>query len=249
MIMIAAFLLSMSQPVLDDCIYYPLPESAGAEESSKAAQALAARCRGYGYKGIQTTVIECDGRKSVQVLCDMGLTPEMKTTLTQFSRLSGTSVELRFPLLLSDVDREQYQPGARPSEDKAPPGARWFRYRNPELPPVLLRETPVVTKGEMQMKTKKERSGSTRTFWEISSLQSREIREAEKKSKLGIPVLVMDGWAIEPVPLNTLEKNEEGRIVSAPRLYFMPTSSIVQEALAHPMPFVLDGEEPPQEPR
>jgi hypothetical protein len=245
-----AILMLTAQPVQDDCTFFRTPESATAEDASKAAQAFATRCRNYGYKGIQTTVVERDGRKLIQVLCDLGLTPEMKSVLNDFARLSGTSVELRFPAAaLTDVEKEQFRPGARAADDTAPPGTKWFRFRNPEFSPVLLRDTPVATRGEIQMRTQKERSGSTRIYWDLSLLQTREIREAEKKARLGTPILIMDGWAIEPVNLNTLEKNPEGRIVPALRLYFMPTSHVVQEALAHPMPFTLEGEEAAGEPR
>ncbi|MBV8881988.1 MAG: hypothetical protein JO332_18675 [Planctomycetaceae bacterium] len=242
MMLLASLLLSMTLTG-DDCNFYLTPESASAEEAAKAAQAFAARCKDYGYKGIQTTVVERDGRRLVQILCDGGLTLEMKSTLNAFARLSGTSVELRFPAVLSGVDKEQFQPGARPSEDKAPAGTRWFRFRTPDDPPVLLRDDLVSTRGEIQMKTQKEKTGLIRTFWEISPLQTREIREAETKGKLGAPYLVMDGVAIEPVQLNTLERNEEGRIVPATKFYFTPTSRVVQDALANPMPFVLESED------
>lgn len=243
MALIAGLLLTLVQVVPDDCLFYRTPENASAEEASKAAQAFAARCRDYGYKGIQTTVVERDGRRLVQVLCESGWTSEMKSTMNAFARMSGSSVELRFPVTLSDVEREQYQPGQKPENDTAPPGAKWYRYRNPDESPVLLRDAPAAKGGEIQMRTQKERSGSIRTYWDLSLLQSREIREAEKKGRLGDPVLVLDGWAVESVVLNTLERNEEGRIVPAQRLYFTPASTVVQHALANPMPFPLESEE------
>jgi len=240
---IAGLLLSVAAASAEDCLYYRAPDSATPEDLTKAAQAMAARCRNYGYKGIQTVVMEREGRKVVQVLCESGLTPEMKAVLNAFGRMSGSSVELRFPAVLTVIEKEQYQPGLRPSDDRAPVGTKWFRFRLPDEAPILLRDNPVVTRGEIQMRTIKDRSGSPRMFWDISQLQSREIRDAERKGKLGSAYLVMDGWAIEPVALNTLEKNEEGRIVPASRLYFTPTSHIVQEALANPMPLTLQNEE------
>ncbi len=240
---IAGLLLAVATTTADDCLYYRAPDSASPEDLTKAAQAMAARCRNYGYKGIQTVVLEREGRKVIQVLCESGLTPEMKAVLNAFGRMSGSSVELRFPAALTFVEKEQYRPGLRPSEDRAPAGTKWFRFRLPDETPVLLRDDPVVTRGEIQMRTIKDRSGSPKMFWDISQLQSREIRDAERKGKLGSPYLVMDGWAIESVSLNTLEKNEEGRIVPASRLYFTPTSHIVQEALANPMPLTLQNEE------
>lgn len=240
---IAGLLLSMAATAAEDCLYYRAPDAASPEDLTKAAQAMAARCRNYGYKGIQTVVMEHEGRKVVQVLCESGLTPEMKAVLNAFGRMSGSSAELRFPVVLTEVKKEQYRPGLRPSDDRAPAGTKWYRFRIPDETPILLRDDPVVTRGEIQMRTIHDKTGSPRMFWDISQLQSREIRDAERSGKLGSPYLVMDGWAIESVALNTLEKNEEGRIVPASRLYFTPTSHIVQEALANPMPFMLQNEE------
>jgi len=240
---IAGLLLAAGATSAEDCLYYRAPDAASPEDLTKAAQAMATRCRNYGYKGIQTLVLEREGRKVVQVLCESGLTPEMKAVMNAFGRMSGSSVELRFPAVLSDVEKQQYRPGFRPSDDRAPSGTKWVRFRIPDETPVLLRDDPSVTRGEIQIRTVKDRTGTPRMFWDISQLQSRELRDAERKGKLGSPYLVMDGWAIESVALNTLERNEEGRIVPAARLYFTPTSHIVQEALANPMPFMLQNEE------
>ncbi len=243
MLLIAGLLLSVAATPPEDYLYYRIAESASPEDIAKAAQAMTTRCRNYGYKGVQTAVIEREGRKVVQVTCEGGRTPEMKAVLNGFGRMSGSAVELRFPVVLTDVEKEQYRPGDRPADDKAPAGTKWFRFRNVDEAPVLLRDELVVTRGEIQMRMVKDRSGSPKSFWDISQLPSREIRDAERKGKLGTPYLIMDGWAIEAVTLNTLEKNEEGKVVPAARLYFTPTSRIVQEALANPMPFMLQNEE------
>jgi hypothetical protein len=159
------------------------------------------------------------------------------------AQLSGSSVEVRFPAYLSEVEKEQYQARPNPCDDTSPPGASWYRFRNPDETPVLLREEPVATRNEILMRTVKDKSGSTRTFWELSVLQTREIREAERKGKLGTPYLLLDGLVVEAVPLSTLEKNDEGKIVPAPKMSFTPVSHLVQVALANPMPFSLENEE------
>jgi len=93
------------------------------------------------------------------------------------------------------------------------------------------------------MRTVKDKSGNTRVFWELNSLQSREIRELERKGKLGTPYLLMDGYVLEAVALTTLERNDEGKIVPAQKLSFTPVMHVVQVALANPLPFALQGEE------
>jgi hypothetical protein len=245
---LAGLLVALAASPLDDTIYYRAPESASAEDLAKAAEALATRCGNYGYKGIRTAVVDRGGRRMVQVLCEGGLTPEMKAVLNAFGRLSGSWVELRFPAVLRDAEKEQYRPGAQSSEDRAPAGAMWLRFRDPDQAPVLVRNEPVVTRGEMQVRTIKDASGSPRVFWDLSQLRSREIRAAQQKVSLDVPYLIMDGWVIEAVAMNSLEKNQEGKIVPAARLYFRPTSSIAQEALAHPMPVTLQNEEEAENP-
>lgn len=242
MVLMTAFLLSLAST--EDCVFYRTPENAAAEDVTRSAQAMAARCKNYGYKGIHTTVVERDGRKLVQVLCDGGLTPEMKATIDLFAGISGSAIELRFPVVLTDIEKQQYRPGAKPSEDKAPPGMRWFRFRSSEDAPVLLKDEFMSKGSEIQMRTQKESTGKTKTYWDISLLQTRELQKAEIE-KLGHPYLVGDGWALEAVVLNTLEKNEEGKIVPAQRFYFTPKSAILQEALIAPMPFPLQNEDTP----
>ncbi|HZE95875.1 MAG TPA: hypothetical protein VE981_02500 [Planctomycetota bacterium] len=245
MIRLAAILFPMLLSVSETTLYYRGPDNADPQDYARAAQAFGARCKSYGYKGIQTSVVDREGRKVVQVVCDTGITVDMKKTLNCFAELSGSAVELRFPLVLSDVEKEQFQAKPSACDDTAPAGARWFRFRKNEDPPVLLRDAPLVTRNEMQLRTtrEKEKSGATRVYWEISTFQTREIREADKKAKFGTPVLVLDGWAVEAVPLITLEKNDEGKVVPAQKMAFSPTSAVVLEALANPMPFPLQAEE------
>ncbi|HLY75164.1 MAG TPA: hypothetical protein VKU80_13670, partial [Planctomycetota bacterium] len=159
-------------------------------------------------------------------------------------RMSGSSVELRFPAVQNDVKKEKRDPPRlRSSVDKGAAGTTWLRFRDSDQAPVLFCDEPVVNRGEIQMRTIKDKSGSPRVFWDISQLRSREIRDAEGKAWVGSPYLVMDGWLIESVALNTLERNEEGQIVPAARLYFTPSSRITLEALIYPMPITLQNEE------
>ncbi|HVR87698.1 MAG TPA: hypothetical protein VMU54_25450 [Planctomycetota bacterium] len=243
MFIIAGLLAAAAASAADDSLYYRAPESSSAADLAQAAQALARRSQNFGYKGVEAAVVKRDGRMVVQLSCEGGLTPEMKGVLNAFGRMSGSSVELRFPSVPNDVVRDQVRPGLRPSEDRAPAGTKWIRFRNPDEAPVLVRDELAVSRGEIRMRSIRDRSGSPRVFWDISQLRSREIQEADRKARLGSPYLVMDGWAIEAVALNTLERNEEGQIVPAARLYFAPMSRIVQEALANPMPLTLVNEE------
>src|SRR5436190_18919557 len=103
--MVLSTALVLSLAATEDCVFYRTPESATAEDATRAAQAMATGCKNYGYKGIHTAVVERDGRKLVQVLCDGGLTPEMKATIDAFAGLSGSAIELRFPAVLSDVGK------------------------------------------------------------------------------------------------------------------------------------------------
>ena len=230
--------LLMSVP--GEFLLYKVPEKATPEDLAKVAAAMTARCKAHGYKGMQASIVEREGRQSLQISSDSGFTPEMRLILNEFAWKSGSSIELRFPVVLTDVEKEQYQAHANPREDKAPPGAKWFRSRAFEVPPVLLRDTPVVTKSEILQKSSKDKTGGFTTLWEISRLQTRELREVERKLKLGTPFLILDGWVVGKVTLTEMEKNEEGQLITAERMSFVPSSALVREALLNPMPFALE---------
>jgi hypothetical protein len=241
---IAALLLFQSH----DNLYYRAPDNVDPDDLPKAMAAFSARCKAYGYKGIQTAIVDRACRKVIQVSCESGLTDEMKRTLDILSQLGGTSVELRFPAYLKDVEKEQYQARPNPCDDTSPPGASWYRFKDCAEPAVLLRDSPLITKNEIQFRTVKDKSGSPRVFWELTALQTREIRELERKGKLGTPYLLLDGVVVEAVPLMTLEKNDEGKIVPAQKLSFTPVLHVVQVALANPLPFALQNEEVSENP-
>jgi len=192
---------------------------------------------------MQADVVERVCLKYVRVTCESGFSPDMMAILNAFTQLSAASVELRFPATLSDAQKEQYQPGTHPSEDKAPAGAKWYRHPWSGQRPILLRDEPFVPKSEILLKYVKDRYGKVRTSWEIGSLQTRLLREAERKGRLGTPYLIIDGLAVEAVPLKGMEKNEEGKVVLSDRLGFVPASRVVREILANPMPFSLQLEE------
>ncbi len=248
MVRIVALLASLMLAAPPDAVFYRAPDSIDPDDLPKAMAAFSARCRDYGYKGIQTVIVERQCRKVIQVTCESGLTAEMKRTLDVLAELGGTSVELRFPAWLKEREKEQYQARPNPCDDTSPPGASWYRFRNPEEAPVLLRDEPLITKGEIQMRKAKDKSGGERAYWELTALQTREIRELERKGKLGAPYLLMDGFVAEIVPLTTLEKNDEGKIVPAPRMSFAPVQHVLQVALTHPLPFVLQNEERDENP-
>jgi hypothetical protein len=242
--MILESLMGLLLSISGQEILYKAPDEATPQELSKAAKALAARCLGYGYRGIQTTIVDRGCSKVIQVTCETGFTPEMMITLNAFAQLSATTVELKFPAFLTDIQREQYQPGANSKDDKAPPGARWIRRYGPEGSPLLLRDAPIVTKSDILPRLIKDRGSVTRQIWEINPLLTRTIREEERRGRLGTPVLLIDGWALEAVALHGLEKNEEGRTILADRMSFVPVSRVVREILATPLPFALRIEEP-----
>lgn len=232
--------LSLSaQTQTDEALLYKAPDGATSEDLTKAAQAFTERCKAYGYKGVQARGMEQNRTKMIQVTCETGFTPEMKNTLNAFAWMTGTSVELRFPYALGEVEREQYQAFPDPKKDRAPKDGKWFRFWNPETPPVLLRDVPMVKKGDLLKGRVRERSGEDRPFWEISTQKTREIREADRKASLGAPYLVLDGLAVEAINLVTLERDPDGQIVPAERLSFTPTLPVVRDALAYPLPFSL----------
>lgn len=239
---IALLLASLFLAAPQDGLYYRAPDSVDPDDLPKAMAAFIARCRDYGYKGIHMTIVEQQCRRVIQVTCESGLTDEMKRTLDSLAQLGATSVELRFPATLKETEKEQYQARPNPCDDTSPPGASWYRFRNPEEAPVLLRDEPLITKGEIQMRIVKEKSGEMRTYWELTAMQTREIRELERKGRLGTPVLLLDGLIAEAVPLVTLEKNDEGKIVPAAKMSFTPVQHIVLVAMANPLPFALQNE-------
>lgn len=240
MIRMWVLLLSLLCPVVDETVVYRAPEGADPDDLSLAAQALVARCKAYGYKGIHAVVLDNVCSKYIHVTCATGFTPEMKRTLNVFARLSASSVELRFPAVLTDVEKEQYQSRPNPAQDTAPQGTQWHRCWNSEEAPVLLRKAPLVTRSDLALREVKDRNGGVRRIWEISSLQTRAIRAAEKKGKLGSPSLLVDGWVVEEVVLNAFEKNEEGKTVPAERMSFTSVSRVLREVLAYPMPVALE---------
>lgn len=248
MVRFAALLIPLFLAAPPDGLYYRGPDSVDPDELPKAMAALTARCRDYGYKGIQTVIVERQCRKVIQVTCDSGFTAEMKHTIDLLATLGGTSVELRFPARLKEVEKEQYKARTNPCDDTTPPGASWYRFRNSEEIPVLLRDEPLITKNEIQTRTVKDKSGAPRTYWELTTMQTREIRDLERKGRLGAPYLLFDGFVAESVPLTTLEKNDEGKIVPAARMSFAPVQHLLQVALANPLPFELQNEEAEEHP-
>lgn len=237
---IAFGILALLGPV-QETLVYGAPDSAGSEDLAKAAQAMAARCKSYGYKGILAVPIEEEGRTGIQVISDTGFTPEMKRMLDGFAQLSCSSVEIRFRRPLTEIEKEQYQPGADPSQDKAPSGVRWFRFRGSEEEPVLLRDFPVIVKSEILSRQARVKSGAMQRSWEVNGLKTRELLELEKKGRLGTPYLIIDGGVIEALALTTFKTNEEGKRVAAERAGFSPSLRWVREALSWPMPFCLRG--------
>lgn len=239
---IAAGILFFSAPP-QEAMVYTAQDSASAEDLAKTAQAMSARCKAYGYKGVLAAPAEMVCRRIIQVTCETAITPEMKLTLDGFAQLSCSSVELRFPHPLTEIEKEQYQAGSGSLQETTPDGARWFRFRNPEDASVLLRDVPVILKSEILTRQLKDKSGQVQWSWEVNPLKSREILETERKSRLGVPYLLIDGWAIEAAPLTTLEKDDNGRIVAVERVGFAPTQRLVRVALAFPMPCSLRGGE------
>lgn len=242
--MTALMLAALVACLPDEPITYAASDCATPEELQKCAAAMAARCKAHGYRGVQTETVESDGLRGIRLSCETGFTPDMRSVLNAWAAMSGTSVEVRVQVRLSDVEREQFQAGRTPAEDKAPPGARWVRFRGGTETPVLLRETPAAAKGDIVLRNLKERAGGAPLqLWEISRERTREFREADRKEKLGGPVLVLDGFAVEALSITDQEKNEEGRWVPAERWTFTPSSRIVRMALSHPMPLALQTQD------
>jgi hypothetical protein len=229
----------LSPPPRTEGLTYGVPGNPGTEEVDKAVRQFAARCKGYGYKGIHAIRTERAGASYVQVTCETGITPAMQGTLNAFAELSGSSVEIRFPKYLSDVESEQYGWAWDPAEDRAPEGTKWFRPWNSEAPPLLLRDKPRVTKSEILQTTVRDAGGREMVVWELSRLKTREIHQADRIEKLGTPYLLADGFVVEALDLVTTARNDDGQLMSAPRASFSPTSRITREVLLHPLPFAL----------
>jgi hypothetical protein len=227
----------MAPPSRSECLTYCVPGNPGVEEAAKGVRILASRCRAYGYRGIRTAITQLDGVTYVQVTCETGITPAMKRILSAFAELSGSSVEIRFPYSLSEVESEQYGWEAESAEDRAPPGTNWFRPWKSEAAPVLLRDTPLVTRADILQTVLRDRTGKDRVIWELSKLKTRELQKADRSGNLGVPYLILDGFVLDSLALTTRTRNEDGEAVPMPRASFSPNSRFIRELLLNPLPF------------
>lgn len=110
-------------PPLPTAITLKPAKVATAAEVKQASEALYARCKEYGYKGVSTSVEDGD----VRLECKTGITPAMIDTISVLGAFAAASVQIRFAAVLSDVEAEQYAPGQSSPED-----CEWIRDPNPE---------------------------------------------------------------------------------------------------------------------
>jgi hypothetical protein len=228
-----------------ECLTYSVPGNPGPEEAARGLRIFASRCRAYGYRGIRTEITQLDGETYAQVTCKTGITPAMKRILSAFAELRGSSVEIRFPYSLCEVECEQYGWEPDSAEDRAPEGTSWFRPWKSETAPVLLRDTPLVTKAEILQTVIRGRNGQDRVIWELSKLKTRELQKADRNGSLGAPYLIMDGFALDSIDLTTRTRNEDGEVVPMSRASFSPNSRFIRELLLNPLPFAFIPCEPP----
>jgi hypothetical protein len=227
----------MAPPSRSECLTYCVPGDPGPEETAKGVRIFSSRCRAYGYRGIHTAITRLEGVTYVQVTCETGITPAMKRVLGAFAELSGSSVEIRFPYSLCEVEGEQYGWEPDPAEDRAPEGTGWFRPWKSETAPVLLRNTPLVAKADLLQTVIRDGSGKDHVIWELSKLKTRELQKADRSGNLGVPYLIMDGFVLDSLALTTRTRNEDGEAVPMPRASFSPNSRFIRELLLKPLPF------------
>lgn len=224
----------------EETMRFRTPEDAGLGDVALAAEQIGARCREYGYRGIRTRVVEDRGRRFVDVSCESGYTAEMHAMVRLFATIRGSSIEVRFPYERTTAEQEQYQSARDPSQDKTPPGARWYRWWDGKMPPVLLRDAPAVPRTSILLSRWKDRSGVEQVLCRISKTRTREIEKADLRKSLGQPILILDGLVLQPIGLTRRELDRDrGLIVNAERASFVLTGSGLKEILIHPLPFTL----------
>jgi hypothetical protein len=211
------------------------PKDAKDEELQKAATAFQSRCEAFGYKGITSRLIEKDGKKLVELSCDLGFTDRMMPRIKLLSAKACKAVTLRFNRPLDERESEQYEPGKT-----APAGAEWVTLKGYSRPLLVEKEPNSELAGKFQIKKGcfQHAAGQCAAF-------DRTALGSKKALDLFLAFLVVDGLYTPSVKLE-IETivDEDAEKPRTPQVHIVGARGSADEeifvvSLANPMPFPL----------
>ena len=171
------------------------PAKAKPEDIVKAAVALEARCKAYGYGDVAAKVIKVKGAQLVELSCKEGFTPAMVSTVDRdLCRFPVSSCEIGIQFTPTQAERDRFESPDPAKKDwektKRPAGARWAAYRWPRTEErsdtTLLVDAPLFTKDDFKSEFEKPISESPNSL-KIT------LTDSGKKKWMAIPEARREG--------------------------------------------------------
>jgi len=210
------------------------PKDTKEEDLQKAATAFQSRCEAFGYKGVTSRLIEKDGKKLVELSCDLGFTDRMKPKIKLLSAKACKTVTLRFSRHLDERESEQYEPGKT-----APEGTEWVTLKGHSGPLLVEKEPNSELAGKFQIK---------KNCFQHTAVQcaafSRTALGTKKSFDLFLAFLIVDGQYTPAVKLEIETVDDDPEKPRAPDVHIVGSRRSAEEeifvvSLANPMPFPL----------